>query len=149
MPGERLVVKILFMLLLLTVQVSAMDRWSALAMLETGNNDRMIGRAGEISRYQIRPELWLKGDPLNPRVALVNARQIMSSRLAAFERTHGRPPNDFEFYILWNAPAQINHPHSAVTERARRFVNLLVYPDSKTELGGNFAQPRQTQTHAL
>ena len=35
-----------------------MDRLSALSMLETGNNDRMVGRAGEISRYQILKSEW-------------------------------------------------------------------------------------------
>jgi hypothetical protein len=57
---------------------------------------------------------------------LANAQRIMSPRLAAFERTHGRAPNDFEFYVLWNAPTQIDHPHPVVAERARRFVNLVV-----------------------
>jgi hypothetical protein len=140
----------LFMLLMFTVHVAAMDRWSALAMFETGNNDRMIGRAGEISRYQIRPELWLSGNPLNPRAALANAQQIMSPRVAAFERTHGRTPDDFEFYILWNAPAQINHPHSVVAERARRFVNLVVDASSEPERGRSAsAQPRRTATNAI
>jgi hypothetical protein len=104
----------------------AMDRWTALAMLETGGNDRVVGRVGEISRYQIRPELWPGGNPLDTRVALANARRIMAARVAAFEQSHGRAPDDFEFYILWNAPAQINHPHRVVAERARRFRNLVV-----------------------
>lgn len=102
-----------------------MDRWTALAMLESGGNDHIVGRAGEISRYQIRHELWPSGNPLDARVALANAQRIMSSRLTTFERTHGRTPDDFEYYILWNAPAQINHPHPTVAERARRFMNLV------------------------
>ncbi len=118
--------KILFILFILSANASAMDRWAALAMFETGDNDRIVGRAGEISRYQIRRELWPSGNPLDACVALANAQQIMSSRLAAFERTHGRTPDDFEFYVLWNAPAQINHPHRVVAERAQRFVNLVV-----------------------
>jgi hypothetical protein len=122
-------VKILFILLILSANASAMDRWAALAMFESGDNDRIVGQAGEISRYQIRRELWPNGNPLDACVALANAQRIMSSRLAAFERTHGRMPNDFEFYILWNAPAQIDHPHPVVAERARRFVNLVVETD--------------------
>jgi hypothetical protein len=119
--------KILFMLLILSTNVRAMDRWTALAMLETGGNDRIVGRVGEISRYQIRPELWPGGNPLDFHVALANARRIMAARVAAFEQSHGRAPNDFEFYVLWNAPAQINHPHRVVAERARRFMNLVVF----------------------
>ncbi len=106
----------------------AMDRWTALSMLETGDDDRIVGRAGEISRYQIRPELWPGGNPLDRRTALAHAQKIMSERIAAFKKSHGRAPDDFEFYVLWNAPAQINRPHRVVAERARRFVNLVVAP---------------------
>lgn len=38
----------------------AMDRLSALSMLETGNNDHKIGHRGEVSRYQILPHLFKK-----------------------------------------------------------------------------------------
>jgi hypothetical protein len=122
-------VKILFIVLILSTNVLAMDRWTALAMLESGGADGIVGPSGEISRYQIRPELWPGGDPLDSRVALTNARHIMSPRIAVFERSHGRAPDDFEFYILWNAPVQINHPHSAVAERAQRFANLVGAPN--------------------
>jgi len=118
--------KILLLFFFLTASAQAMDRWTALAMLESGGNDRSIGRAGEVSRYQIRPEFWPGGNPVDSRVALANARRIMAGRAAAFEQSHGRAPNDFEFYVLWNAPAQINHPDRVVAERAQRFVNLVV-----------------------
>jgi hypothetical protein len=49
----------------------------------------------------------------------------MRARLAQFEDTHGRLPTDFEFYVLWNAPAEVDHPVPCVVERARRFVNLV------------------------
>ncbi len=117
--------KILLLLFTLTVNAPAMDRWTALAMLESGGDDHTVGRAGEISRYQIRRGLWPGGNPLDPRVALVNARYLMSLRVTAFEQSHRRAPDDFEFYILWNAPAQIDHPSYAVAERARRFMNLV------------------------
>ena len=120
--------KILFIVLILSTHALAMDRWTALAMLESGSDDRTVGRAGEVSRYQIRPELWPGGDPCDTRVALTNARLIMSPRIAVFEQSYGRAPDDFEFYVLWNAPAQINHPHPAVAARARRFANLVNSP---------------------
>ncbi len=121
--------KILFILLILSTNALAMDRWTALSMLESGDDDHAIGRAGEVSRYQISPGLWPGGNPLDASVALSNARCIMAERTAAFEHTHGRAPDDFEFYVLWNAPAQINHPHRIVAERARRFANLTVFGD--------------------
>jgi hypothetical protein len=145
-----LFVKTLFILLILSANALGMDRWDALAMFESGGNDRVVGQAGEISRYQIRRELWPGGNPLDACVALANAQRIMSPRLVAFERTHGRTPDDFEFYILWNAPAQINRPRPAVAERARRFVNLVTETNSKPEPGRNACvQPCRTTTNAL
>ncbi len=117
--------KILLALLVLATNALAMDRWTALAMLESGGNDYSIGRAGEVSRYQISPENWPGGNPCDAHVALVNAQRIMAERVAAFKKSHGREPDDFEFYVLWNAPAEINHPHPVVAERAGRFANLV------------------------
>jgi hypothetical protein len=121
----KLAVAALLALLILTTNALALDRWTALAMVESNSNDHAVGRAGEISRYQIRPELWPGGSPLDAGIALTNAQRIMSVRLARFEQSHGRRPDDFEFYILWNAPAQTDHPHHIVAERARRYMNLV------------------------
>lgn len=94
-------------------------------MLETGDNDYAIGRCGEISRFQIRAQYWPGGNPHNPTAALAVARNIMHARVERFEQTHGRLPTNFEFYVLWNAPAEVDHPVPCVAERARRFVNLV------------------------
>jgi len=102
-----------------------MNRWEALSMIESGNNDHAIGAVGEVSRYQIRPELWPGGNPENPREALTAAQMTMNPRLNRFQRNHKRQPNDFEFYVLWNAPWQADHPSATVKERAQRFVNLV------------------------
>ena len=103
-----------------------MDRWAALSMIESGNNDRAVGAVGEVSRFQIRPELWPGGNPENPQEALTVAQKTMQSRVDHFLRRHNRQPTDFEFYVLWNAPWQAGrHPSSTVKERAQRFVNLV------------------------
>lgn len=102
-----------------------MDRWAALSMIESGDNDHAVGTHGEVSRYQILPKLWPGGDPQNEQEALSAARAIMDVRLQRFERIHKHPADDFEFYILWNAPWEANHPSRAVSERARRFANLV------------------------
>jgi hypothetical protein len=109
----------------LATTASAMDRWTALSMIESGDNDHAIGPGGEISRFQIQRKLWPGGDPENPKVALAVAQEIMRPRLAEFEQSHKRVATDFEFYILWNAPWQADHPSTIVTERARRFANLV------------------------
>jgi hypothetical protein len=114
----------------LCLPIKAMDRWSALSQIESGDNDHAVGPVGEVSRYQIRPELWRRYSPTNadwtnPNNALSVARQAMKERCAAFERAMHRPPTDSEFYILWNAPAQIDRPGKAVLRRAERFCNLV------------------------
>lgn len=109
----------------LAMPAFAMDRWEALSMIESGNNDHAIGLVGEISRFQIRPELWPGGNPHNPEQALTAAQKTMIPRLNQFERSHKRQPTDFEFYVLWNAPWVVDHPSAVVKERAQRFVNLV------------------------
>ena len=103
----------------------AMDRWAALSMLESGDDDSAIGSLGEVSRFQIRPYLWPGGNPLNAGFALDVAQKIMQPRVAKFEHTHNRAPSDFEFYVLWNAPQEVDHPCRAVVKRAQRFANLV------------------------
>ena len=94
-------------------------------MLESGDNDYAIGRCGEITRFQIRAEYWPGGNPHNATAALAVAREIMRERTEKFEQTHGRAPTNFEFYVLWNAPTEVDHPVHCVAERAQRFVNLV------------------------
>jgi hypothetical protein len=103
----------------------AMDRWDALSMIESGDNDTAVGPGGEVSRFQIRRELWPGGNPQDAHDALSAAKEIMLPRLDEFQRTHQRPATDFEFYVLWNAPWRVDHPSDAVTKRARRFCNLI------------------------
>jgi len=117
---------------------SGMNRWEALSMLETGNNDCAVGRCGEISRFQIRAQLWPGGNPQNARAALTVAQRIMRARLAQFEQTHNRLPNDFEFYVLWNAPAEVDHPVPCVVERAQRFVNLVRRSEEQIQAAASF-----------
>ena len=63
--------------------VHARDRWAALSQLESGDDDGAIGAAGEVSRYQIKPELWRKyavgnADWQKSDEALAVAKAIMS-----------------------------------------------------------------------
>lgn len=112
-------------------------RLDALGMIETGNNDREIGGAGEISRYQIHPIVWRSYsksvDYVNPEVSLQVARQHWSYLAGYFKDKTGREPDDFDMYVLWNtrygyyarrgfSPTQIS---PVVQDRAQRFVNLV------------------------
>jgi len=127
------VARLLFTLLISRQYGHPMDRWAALSQLESGDNDSARGAAGEVSRYQVRPEIWKQYAAANmnwlvPADALRVAQSIMNERCAEFEHAFGRRPTDFEFFILWNAPARIERPAKAVQERARRFCNLVSKP---------------------
>ena len=118
------------MILGVCLQVHATDRWEALSLVESGDNDRAAGADGEVSRYQVKPEMWRQYAPTNAdwsdsQGALAVAKTIMQERCAAFERSTHRPPTDFEFYVLWNAPAQVLRPGKRVSGRAERFCNLV------------------------
>jgi len=126
----RVYLRIMVVLMGLCLRSEAMDRWTALSLIESGDDDRAIGTRGEISRYQIRPAVWRRYAPANadwgnPEDSLTVAKVTMEYRCMAFERAFHRPPTDFEFYVLWNAPAQIQHPSKVVSKRAERFSNLI------------------------
>ena len=116
---------VILSLTMICLAAPAMDRWSALSMLESGNDDLAVGPGGEVSCFQIQSELWPGGDARNAQDAVAAARKIMKPRLEEFQKKHRRPATDFEFYVLWNAPGEMDHPSQAVSERARRFSNLV------------------------
>ncbi|HKS37900.1 MAG TPA: hypothetical protein VJW76_11960 [Verrucomicrobiae bacterium] len=113
------------------------NRLFALGMIESGNDDRGVGPAGEVSRYQIHPAVWRAYSPSrdyhDPEVSLSVARQHWNYLTNYFRRKAGREPTDFDMYVLWNTrfgyyagrgfdPGRL---HSVVRDRARRFVNLV------------------------
>ena len=129
-PVSKAPISVWLVLFGLSLPLRAMDRWEALSQIESGNNDRAIGKYGEVSRYQIRPRVWQryaspKADWRAPAVSLHVAQRAMEERCAAFQRRFRRPPSDLEFYVLWNAPAQVGRPTPVVYQRALRFHNLV------------------------
>jgi hypothetical protein len=122
---------IILALVVLAQSAFAMDRFAALSMIESGNDDSARGPLGEVSRFQIQRDVWCQttnapiSQASDPKVAEAVARTLAGARCREFEHQHGRPPTDVEFYILWNAPAQIGYPGGSVMERAKRFANLV------------------------
>ena len=121
---------ITFLLVLLPVCGFGMDRFAALSMLETGDDDQAVGSAGEISRYQVCKVEWQSVtnsanycDSGTARAVMV---QIMDKRVHSFEAHFGRQPTDYEFYALWNAPSQAMEGRITpkVAGRCERFANL-------------------------
>ncbi len=109
----------------------------ALGMIESGNDDRGIGRAGEVSRYQIHPSVWklysTSTDYRNPEVSAQVARQHWNYLTNYFREYAGRAPTPFDMYVLWNTrfghyarkgfdPTRLS---SMIRDRAQRFVNLV------------------------
>jgi hypothetical protein len=114
----------------------------ALGMIETGNDDREIGGAGEVSRYQIMPSVWRQYSDSssfqNPEASLKVAQQYWSSLCIRFSQQAHRAPTDFDMYVLWNAgysfyaSRAFNPANLSVGERdrAQRFVNLVESGDN-------------------
>ena len=115
---------------------SGMDRLAALSMIETGDNDRMVGRAGEISRYQVLKTEWRSVtnsvNYADTATAKNVAQMLLARRVQAFHATYHRDPTDFEFYGLWNAPGQVlkGRISPVVAERCRRYSNLCEWEGS-------------------
>lgn len=128
-------IKLIWLICLAPMLSFGMDRMTALSMLETCDNDRMVGRAGEISRYQVLKAEWRRvsdsRDYTNPTLAKTVAERLLNERIQRFQSMNGRKPTDFEFYALWNAPAQaFEHRISrVVAERCQRFANLCSIKD--------------------
>jgi len=129
--------KVILFLLLSTVSASAgLSKLDAIAMIETGNNDSVIGSAGEISRYQIKPRIWreysLSRAWRDAGVSSQVAQEYLADLEATFRRRAGRDATDFDLYVLWNAGpayyARIGYSArrvgAVIRERAERYVNL-------------------------
>ena len=87
---------------------------------------------GELSRWQVRPEILrahriTRAQAQNAAAVKPLVRSLLDERCRQFAALHRRPPTDFEFYVLWNAPAQVLESYAisrVVRERAVRFSNL-------------------------
>ncbi len=112
-------------------------RLFALSMIETGGDDQEIGRAGEVSRYQIMPSVWRHYSESqryhDPETSSEVAQQHWTALYNGFKQQAGCEPSDFDMYVLWNThygyyakrgfkPERLN---AVVRERAQRFVNLI------------------------
>lgn len=124
------------LLFMAAVPLWAMDRFSALSMLESGDNDQAHGRGGELSRYQFSPaviaEFKIDATQLQDAAyARSQAVRVMDYRCSVFDQQNHRPPTDVEFYMLWHRPDRVFHPLPRELERAKRFANLVSRPDTK------------------
>ena len=115
-------------------------------MIETGNNDFVVGSAGEVSRYQIMPRVWGRYSSTKTYHNVELSSRVAAQHLAALEKAFqartGREASDFDRYVLWNAGEtyyarkgfSATRVHPVIRERATRFVNLRTIPPAKPVL---------------
>lgn len=127
---------LVLLILSLASAQAGLSRLDALGMIESGNNDFAVGRAGEVSRYQIKPRVWHHYTELTSyedrELAAWVAGRYLASLEEAFEKFAGRTPSDFDLYVLWNAGLSyykgvgfsFGRVSPAIRDRAQRFVNL-------------------------
>lgn len=140
--------KTAIIILLFAFKAFSMDRWDALAMEESGTDDSAIGQAGEVSRYQVLPEVWKRCTnsiawdasnpaknvqliPTNPKQANFVAWLIMFQRDEQFQKTYHRAPTDLEWALLWKCPSRVNNPTKQKLEQAQRVANLINRKETK------------------
>lgn len=98
--------------------------------------DLKRGTRGEVSRFQILPQIWKdyskSRDYTNPYTAREVARKILIDRDKWFRDSTGHPPTNFDLYVMWNAPGHYasvgfkkKKLHPEISEKAQRFANLV------------------------
>ena len=121
---------------------SALSLRESLGMFESGATlphrcaaDKMRGTNGEVSRFQIMPNVWRQysqsRDYDNPEVAWEVAQRVLSDRSRWFKASNGRDPDPAELYLMWNKPGHfeaagfdVKRVRSLFKQRAQRFANL-------------------------
>lgn len=81
----------------------------ALALIESGDNMKAVGAAGERTAWQIKPATWRAytkpGEKLRMTSrtdAFVIAARIYTHNEVRFVTVHGRRPAAWEVYAMWN-----------------------------------------------
>jgi len=124
-------------------KAAGMSLRDSLAMFESGAtqphrcaSDKLRGNSGEVSRFQIMPEVWREysrsREYENPEVAWSVAERILQDRIRLFIDRTGRNPDALEIYLLWNKPGHFysvgfssKRVRPEFKRRAERFANLL------------------------
>jgi len=133
---------------LLMPQCNALSIRDALGAIESGDDDHAVGYAGEVSRYQIKKNIWRAYSSSSrfwdKNEAWRIAEQVLAVRVDAYRRHTGHAPGAFDIYVLWNAPGQFQRVgyqqkriSRVVAERATRFTNLVRRVESPTMVAVN------------
>jgi len=138
---------ILILLVCVASCQAGLSKLEAIAMIETGNNDFVIGSAGEVSRYQIMPHIWGRYSSAKTYHNVELSSRVAGQHLAvlekAFQARTGRQATDFDRYVLWNAGEtyyakkgfSATRVNAVIRDRATRFVNLRTMPQTVAMAG--------------
>ena len=111
----------------------------SLASVESGNNDKKIGKHGEVSRYQILPETWQyfnihyysvvfwKSHHLAAQVAYMKFSVVMKCLVATLRRK----PNAYELYMGWKTADLARFKEFPCKHKAFRYATLVLLEESK------------------
>lgn len=80
---------------------------TALRMIESGDNPKAVGKAGERTAYQILPSTWKQYADKGMRMSIKAHADIVASRILTHQRTQflgiaRRLPQRAEVYAMWN-----------------------------------------------
>jgi hypothetical protein len=123
-------------LLFACTSVHALTFWDSLALIESGMDDEAVGSAGEVSRYQMMPNVWHNYSSSraydNPRVARSVAEKHLNWLTEQFTKVRGVPPTERDIVVMWKSgfsgykakQFNFNLVSALSRDRAERFLNL-------------------------
>ena len=128
---------VILMFTVLTVR-AGLSQLDAISMIESGDNDAAIGTAGEVSRYQIRPQVWERFSQSreydNPRVAGRVAQQHLDWLAKFFSERTGRTAEDFDLVLKsirsGHIPTADLHTHRAPLQELPAALAQWLKPES-------------------
>jgi hypothetical protein len=102
----------------------------ALKEVESNDNPKAVGKHGEVTEYQIMPNVWREYSKkpvgrCGPNEIAAVVKEIWSDRIESFVRRYGRKPTAAEIYLVWHRPSRATRPTKLERERAVRFSNLV------------------------
>jgi hypothetical protein len=122
-----------------TMSLETEAKLSALAAIETGGRDEVIGTRGELSRYQIMPSVWKKHFAKQQCKLHIPAEakrcayvHVLYLEYKFMEANGNRKPSAAQLYAMWNLGLSgfrrrgwlTSNCPAVVRERAERFANI-------------------------
>jgi len=100
---------------------------AALSLVETGNDDRVVGTRGELSRWQLMSyvrKVYPGRDWSNPNAVRPVVITELTKRATHFRQHTHRWPTAAEYSLLWHCPNRVSRPSHDDRDYATRVVNL-------------------------